>query len=384
MVDFLRAIPNYWQGYTAAFRYDAPPALHRLNVPALLTALPTDPVGSHLKRIGEMPAKVKVSALPNSSDPQGALVERIVGFLAGDPLADAGAPPPVIPALGAVRRDYVDTSVGQLLMRRTGGGTGRPLVLFHASPGSSLGLEPLLLALGADRPAITFDTPGNGDSAPPRGPVEIRDLAKILGEAIDALGLKDYDLYGTHTGALVAMEVAIARSQQVRHLILDGVTMFSDSETQDLLANYPLPLQISSDGGYLIWAWNFQRDGSLWWPWYNRTASGARIGVRPLSPETQHRNFVEFIKGGATYHFNYRAAFAYPTRTRLPLIKTPTLLCASSSDVLLPGLAEAAQLAQHAQVRVTAGSTSSEAMKATVYLYRRFLADQTLPDGPTR
>jgi pimeloyl-ACP methyl ester carboxylesterase len=371
-VDFLRAGKGYWRGYQAAFRYDAPAALARVEVPTLLGGTPGDSLRKHLTRANQVSPHVLVEKVDE-------LVPRIVEFFDMDRLDEAPPVPAVTRMASVVRRDYVSTSVGQLLVRKAGRDGGRPLVLLHSSPTSSLGLERLLLEFGSDRPVFTFDNPGNGDSAPLPGTPEIQDIADVISEAIDALGLKDYDLYGTHTGALIAMEVAIANKDAVRHLILDGVTLFSEAETKDYLANYLEPMQIRWDGTQLLWAWNFLRDQSLWWPWYNRTAEGTRLGSGVASPEDLHRNVVELIKGGTTYHLNYRAAFAYPTRERLPLLEVPVLVCASDSDPLADGLAEAGALTANAVVRVTPGGGTPEKSAATNDLYRRFLADRAVP-----
>jgi pimeloyl-ACP methyl ester carboxylesterase len=371
-VDFLRAGPDYWKGYHAAFRYQALPALKAVQVPVLVTASPGDSLLRHMERMTDVSSQVTLE--PPPADFAGRMLE----FLAGEALAPAAAAPAPAPAADRVTRDYVDTSVGQLLVRRTGPATGRPLVLLHASPTSSKGLEPLLLELGTDRPVVTFDNPGNGDSAPVPGTPEIWDTAAVLLEAIRALGIQDYDLYGTHTGALAAMEVAIADPDGVQHLILDGITLFSEEQTADYLANYVQPMPVRWDGTQLLWAWNFLRDQSFFWPWYNRTAAGTRVGVDPASPERLHANVVELLKGGTTYHLNYRAAFAYPTRERLPLLKVPTLICASETDPLREGLDEARALAPDAVVRVTPGRSTPDKAAVTLGLYRSFLAEEPL------
>jgi pimeloyl-ACP methyl ester carboxylesterase len=368
-VDFLRAGEGYWRGYQAAFRYDAPAALKRVQVPTLLGGTPGDSLRKHLGRVDKVSPQVRIEAVDE-------LVPRIVDFFAPMSLANAPPPPPVTRTAKLVRRDYLNTSVGQVLVRKAGPEGGRPVVLLHASPASSRGLEPLLLELGSDRPAFTFDSPGNGDSAPLPGTPEIQDIARVIGEAIDGLGLEEYDLYGTQTGALIAMEVAIAHKEAVRHLILDGLPMFSEAQSQEYLTHYVQPIKISWDGTQLLWAWNFLRDGSLWWPWYNRTAAGTRVGVGVASPEVLHRHFVEFIKGGTTYHLNYRAAFAYRTRERLPLLEMPVLLCAAESDLLTDGLTEAKELTANAVVQITPGRETAEKAAATTNLYRRFLADR--------
>jgi pimeloyl-ACP methyl ester carboxylesterase len=369
-VDFLRTGPGYWRGYHAAFLYDSAPALERLRVPSLLVAARGDSLLEHLRRINKVPPSVSIE-VPDD------LAARILEFLSGDALADAPLPVAVTRVAGTVRRDYVSTSVGQILIRKAGAQTGRPLVLLNSSPTSSLSLEPLLLRMGADRPVYTLDNPGNGDSAALPGTPTITDVAGVVLEAIQSLGIDDYDVYGTQTGALLAMEVAIADAS-VRHLILDGVTMFSAQRVKDYVANYAKPMEVRADGTQLLWAWNFLRDACLWWPWFKRTAENTRVGVGMPSPEALQREFVEFIKGGRTFHLNYQAAFVYPTRERLPLLTVPVCLCASPANLLADGLAEAGKLTPNAIVMTTPGNDTPEAANATADWFRSFLADAPL------
>jgi pimeloyl-ACP methyl ester carboxylesterase len=376
VVDFLRAGDGYWKGYQAVFRYDTPAALAALETPTIVTAAPTDTLSRHIAR-AEGVSRAIVTA-PAGADSH----ERILEFLAGDGLP--AAPPPPVPSSppGVVRRDYVTTSIGQLLLRRVDGGPGRPLVLLHAMPGSSAYHERLMPELAKERPVITFDLPGNGDSAPLPGVPEIWDFARVLWEALDALGIGECDLYGAHTGALIAMEMAIARPQRARHLLLDGITLFSEAETADLLANYCPPLVPTTEGTHLIWAWNFRRDMQLWWPWYNRTLEGLREdgGVPPAA--VLHPGFVEFIKGGLTYHLSYRAAFAYPTRERLPLVAVPMLHLCGESDPLRACVPEARRLTPGTTSRIHRGTATAETMAETLALWRCFLSDAPLPPGP--
>lgn len=365
-VDFLRAGPGYWKGYHAIFRSDPTPALTEISRPTLLLSRPTDALVGHLARLDNVSKSVTLESNAEDAD---ALAAK---FLArGRALADVGAPPAVAPSMGQVRRSYVEVDAGQILMRRVGPTTGRPLVLFHASPSSSLGMESLMLEFADERPVFTFDNPGNGDSAPLPGSPNLTDTAAALVQAIRAAGIDEYDLYGTHTGAMIAMEAAIAAPDKVRHLILDGITIFSEEFTQELLTEYVEPLETHIDGRHMIWAWNFLRDVGLWWPHYNRTIAGAEGRGGGGSPEGLHRGVVEFLKGGRTFHHNYQAAFAYPTAERLPLIKTPMLICASASDPLRNALEPARQIVPEAMVQLTNGRGDP----ATLALYRRFMAD---------
>src|SRR5690554_3946820 len=115
-------------------------------------------------------------------------------------------------------RAYVNTRWGQVHLRREGE-SGKALVLPHESPLSSTVYEPVLPLLGKRNTAIAFDTPGYGMSdGPPEGS-EIPDYAATLLEAIDALGVGDFAAAGVHTGASLAVQLAVQALERVTHLV---------------------------------------------------------------------------------------------------------------------------------------------------------------------
>ena len=87
-----------------------------------------------------------------------------------------------------IRRSYVYAGDRRVHYRRAG--TGPPLVMLHASPGSSYVLEPLIMLLAGSRTVIAIDTPGYGES---EGlgieEPEIHAFASALVDTLDALGL---------------------------------------------------------------------------------------------------------------------------------------------------------------------------------------------------
>ena len=350
VLDMLRAGPLYWQLYRASFEYDPSEALSGLGMPTAITVAPGDPLADHVKRLPELPGSVEVRA--RNTDERDELVGLIRSFLAGSGLPDAPPPQAERQVPGTVRRGYVSTSVGQVLVRRSGG-EGRPLLLLQASPpGSSAALEPLMLAMGTDRPTLTLDTPGNGDSAPFPGEPDMADLARIVAEVCDAEGHDGYDAYGNHTGAVLGMQLAIERPSLVRHLILDGIPIYTPEESQGFVDNYQPPMEPSWDGAHLVWAWNYMRDVLLWWPFYNRTAPATRVGS--FSPTGDiHHSLVEFLKGGRTFHHNFLALWKYPTTERLPLIEADMLICARPTDPWIVHLEAASRVLPSARVEET-------------------------------
>ncbi|MFN8533299.1 MAG: alpha/beta hydrolase [Dehalococcoidia bacterium] len=383
-VDLIRAGSAYSLGYQAAFAYDGLAALRRVSVPTVLLASTADRLATHLERATGLAPNVTIAPPQNGLT---ARANRIAQALADDVLPPTPLFPPVVPVVGQVRRDYAPTRVGQVLLRRSGTGPGRPLLLFHGSPGTSRQLEPLLLAMGLDRPVITFDTPGLGDSSSPPPGAAMWDIAAIVGDAIDSLGLDEYDIYGSRTGSCLGIELAIARPDQVRRLIVDGPVIYSKAYAAWMVQHY-LPLLTPQDhGGHLLLAWNFRRDQQLFYPWFDHTLAGveARIAFTTdrdaagLTGEALNRGFSDFLKSALTYQIPYHAGITYPTIDRLPLVDQPVLICTNEHDVFRPTMAEACQAARAYQSRIYPDPGPPEALAATIDLFRRFFDGEALP-----
>ena len=234
-----------------------------------------------------------------------------------------------------IDRNFVRVNEGQVHYRSRGDrASARPLVMLHASPASSVSVLPLMRALKGTQPLVAPDTLGNGDSVPiGLEQPEIPDYAEALGRVLDALNMPEIDIYGSHTGASIALELAIAQPQRVRHLVLDGIGLYAPDELADILANYAPAIEPNQIGSQFTWAWHFVRDQAFFFPWFKRDAAHARTGGLP-SAEVLHATVVEVLKSIRTYHLAYRAAFRHPKRERLPLVSVPTLVLGDSSDPL--------------------------------------------------
>ena len=280
-------------------------------------------------------------------------------------------------ASGALWRDYVDTPRGRVHLRLSGP-ERRPLIALHSAPGSAAPLRPLLEGLGASRRVVAPDFIGNGDSAKPDAPVDIARLAADTVAVADAMGLDRFDLWGTHTGALIALETAIQAGDRVGRVILEAPPLLPPAFTADLLANYFPELRPDGWGLYLQQAWNMRRDMFLFWPWYRAERSAARPLAIP-DAEFLHVWTLGLLTSGVTYHRTYRAAFEYDTRARLPLLQRPAMLCAGPSDMLADGLAAARELVSgDAEVASTPATVwypgqGDDASRQTLAIYERFL-----------
>lgn len=292
-----------------------------------------------------------VVAVPHSGGLPTALARWVSALRAAAPIPPAS--PPATP--GAVWHDAIDTPRGRVHLRRAGAG-GRTLLAFHSAPGSASPLTTLIGGLSAGREVIAPDYLGNGDSDKPDRKVDIGTLADEALAVADALGLGVFDLWGTHTGALVALELAVRHPERVGRAVLEAPVLLPPDFTSDILENYLPPLRPDRWGLHLLHAWNMRRDMFLFWPWYRQErAAGRSLGVP--DPQVLHDWTIGLLKSGATYDRSYRAAFEYDTRARLPKLTRPALICAGPADMLVEGLAEAKRLAPAGTVVSTTPAT---------------------------
>jgi pimeloyl-ACP methyl ester carboxylesterase len=132
------------------------------------------------------------------------------------------------PPMGVrTRRAYFDCRFGQLHVRTafpTTGGFDEQVTLFclHSINGSSRTFSRLLSELAEVRSVYAPDLPGYGesDSSPLRS---IADAATAISDLANDLRLREIDLLGIQYGAEVALELAAARPELVRRLVLAGV-----------------------------------------------------------------------------------------------------------------------------------------------------------------
>jgi pimeloyl-ACP methyl ester carboxylesterase len=149
-----------------------------------------------------------------------------------------------------LRKMYVDCRFGQLHLHTSfpsSGGFDELTPLLCVPPPGLTGraFRPLLRDLGRDRSVYAPDLPGSGESEAPDHAPTIADQAAAFIDLIDSLRLKQVDVVGYQAGSLAAIELALARPEHVRRLILIGVPG-SDSSFQvgERLPLLKLPVMI--------------------------------------------------------------------------------------------------------------------------------------------
>ncbi len=236
-----------------------------------------------------------------------------------------------------IRRGFTDIAEGQVHYRtiETGAGGGKPpLLLLHSSPLSSLLMVKLATHLAPTRDVIALDTLGQGDSCPPvRSDVMMDYFADATNRALDTLAGKyrQVDVFGTHTGARIAADLAIDHPHRVRKVILDGMRRMPGGLYEEYAEKIDISRHIDPDGTQFFKAWNKWRDEYLFKPPHRWTQEQATGSPLPSARE-MHDSAVEVFKGIPHAHVAYRAAIFYRPQDRLPLIKQPTMATCGSRD----------------------------------------------------
>lgn len=279
---------------------------------------------------------------------------------------------------GRIWNDYVELPAGRVHVRRAGM-SGQPLLLFPSGGGSSETFAPVIQRLARSHQVVAMDYLGNGESDKPEREVTIERLAEDAKQLADVLGFDNVDLWGSHTGALIAMEFAVRHTAHVRRAVLEGPVFISAAFQADLLERYFPAMRPDPWGLHLPLFWNWRRDLFMYWPWYRvEYATARRLGIP--DPADMHRFVMGLLQSGPHYSDAYRSAYIYSTSERIGLLKCPTLVCAGPNDMLVDGLPHAQRLAPNnvsiLQTPTTAWwpAQKPDEVEATLAIYDEFFA----------
>lgn len=202
-------------------------------------------------------------------------------------------------------------------------GEGPVLVLLHASPCSAKVMAPLQARWGSEFTTFAFDLPGFGLSeVPDAEEITIPLLAEIIMEAMDALNIEDAAVYGRHTGASVALEIALARQDRTSLLLTDGLPVFSNPYSEERLQRYLPPITPTRDGLHLVWAYYRYREQHMFWPW-DMADLAHRADADLPDAAFLHRGALELLEARNTYARVYRSAFLYRSLDYIGGLKIP-------------------------------------------------------------
>jgi uncharacterized protein (TIGR02246 family) len=311
-------------------------------------------------------------ALVQEADGQWRIARELTQPTGDDLVAALGPPatPPPAPGSVRVKRRFADLPEGQVHYWQGGPtDTARtPLLFLHPGPHSARVQVRLLDVLAESRPVYAPDIMGMGDSAPPpEGAVpELDYFADALHRFALAVGLEQFDVYGSNLSARIGVEMALQRPARVRRLILNRIAFMEGDELARWASHHVPEVTPDQSGAYVTFLWSRLRDLNTYVPWFEKGADNLR--GRGLPPaEILHVAFVEQLKMAPTMHLAFDAYWRYPIRDRLPLLTVPTL---ARDDVvqLVPGAREWTPVIRGNVIEADADNLRAFAAQITGYL----------------
>lgn len=242
----------------------------------------------------------------------GLVLSRAIGAMARSEATAAGV---------VTSRGYTTCRYGQLHYLRgmpVGPPPDRPtLVLLHQIPSSSVEFEYLVQAMATDREVIAFDTPGSGMSDWPPEPMDIAGYTAAFSDGISNLDLAAsgaVDVFGFHTGTLLAAELAIANPRRVRRVVLSGIPYRTPDERAERLEQISSGPALTEDGAEIL-----KMQADLWE--FVVTRRDPRVPLLRAA-----RLYMEKAKAMDRYWWPYQGVWKYAFEERFPLLRQPVLI----------------------------------------------------------
>tara|TARA_B110000116_G_C16768055_1_gene551846 strand:+ start:292 stop:1071 length:780 start_codon:yes stop_codon:yes gene_type:complete len=211
-----------------------------------------------------------------------------------------------------ILRGFINIPTGQIHYRQCG--VGKPILLLHMTPGSSLIYEQCLHLLAeAGYKAIAMDTPGYGDSDSIGENQTIQDYSQAVSLLIEQLELQTVDLVGLSTGSVIAANTAITFEQMVNKLVLIEPGIFNTPDRQKS-GYHGVKIELDQDGEYFLKRWKQISNG---------------FGGN-LNDEQAFVLFLDALRSHQHQHEAYQALIYYDLMNDLPKINQSTLLITGS------------------------------------------------------
>ncbi len=326
VMEILRAGDHYRGPYRSAFMFDAAEAVQQVTAPTVMMCARSDVLFAFFE-VMPKPADCVTKLATDSHEHS----ERELVRLFKENPSSAAAPEvaPTRAMEGKVWRECFAVNGGTLYGRRNTDGQGRPVVIQHASAGSSAGQVDLMQAFIGKRPVIAFDLPGNGESDRllDADDITVARQADFLAQGIRAAGYDEIDIIGDWGGGTVAVELAAQNPDLVKHVAAPHLIVLDDATRERYLEHYTPPLDIDEYGGHMLKAWVIIRDQELFAPYFERKRENIIRSHEPrIDPQHVHLRTLDLLKCADLYGKFYAAHFTYPVLDRLKRLACPILI----------------------------------------------------------
>lgn len=194
-------------------------------------------------------------------------------------------------------------------------GSKRPLLVFGGIGLNLELLEPVATALG-NRPVVSFDMPGVGQSPDPLVPYTAATMALTAQAVLDRMGIDKVDLLGISWGGGIAQQFALQHRNRVGRLV-----MAATSAGMAMAPGDPRMLARLADPAEYTVPKALQRNLAMLYAGGGETPVSLNA-VTPPSP--------------AGFAYQLGALAGWSSVAMLPLLDMPTLVMAGDDDQVVP------------------------------------------------
>lgn len=212
-----------------------------------------------------------------------------------------------------IRRNYADTSWGQLHYAEAG--HGPVLLMLHQTPRSHDEFAELQTLLADGYRTVAMDMLGFGASAPLEAPLTIEAMADAAIALLDALDVGAAVILGHHTGAVVAQEMAVRAPDRVDALVLSAMPWVARPREVSRREIGVDDADVSDDGRHLTDLWEQRRR-------YYPTGR----------PDLLNRFIRDALVPGLDPLEGHRAVNRYAMAERISAVVAPVLLVVPTAD----------------------------------------------------
>jgi pimeloyl-ACP methyl ester carboxylesterase len=213
---------------------------------------------------------------------------------------------------------------GQVMFSTSnGGGPGKPaLLMVHGFTQTHAVFDRQAEAFADRFEVIRVDLRGHGGSAGLRGPYGIEEYTDDLEATVEALGVRRFALWGTHTGTAVGLLFALRHPGRLRALLCEGI----------VVPGLPMPrvAELIERARRLTEAEGLDRAREDWW---ERADWFAYMRAHPAEARAAaHREMVLEFEG-APWRSREVARPAAAVRAALPGLGVPLLVYNGAEDM---------------------------------------------------
>jgi haloalkane dehalogenase len=294
-LDLLEAGDDYRTAYRAAIGYAIEDDLPRLTTPTCFLFAGTDALAKHADAFPTLPPGVELQRIADFDEAPAAAEAFLAAHLAAAP---APVPPEPLGLAHRATSRMAPVSGGDLHLRASLSGAGRPILLLHDLGDSSAVLRPVIASLVGARPVIAPDLTGHGESLPFSVGASLQAAADHLVEAIDHLNLESFDIAAFGASGAIAARVARALPHRIGRVLTCNARQSPPGLSARALAPDLTP---ETSGAHLHRAWTYVRDRDLYSPWFDPVAGQHLAGATPARLYALQDRLLACLKARACY-----------------------------------------------------------------------------------